>query len=103
VRDLDRMRDTIESEAARLDELAERLRADRLAAVELLASAEEKNQQLDADRMALSAERSRMAECVEAEQLQRAAAENHVLGLHDEVENLARLLIEAPVPINRAA
>jgi hypothetical protein len=103
VRELDRLRDTIESEAARLDDLAERVRSDRLATIEQLAAAEEKARQLDAERLALRAERSQIAEAVESEQSQREAAETHVLGLRDEVENLARLLIDAPVPVNRAA
>lgn len=103
IRDLDRLRDTIESESARLDDLSERLRIDRLTATEQLAAIQEKAEQLDADRATLESERLRLADTIEVEQFQRAAAETHVIGLRDEVENLARLFIESPGPVQRAA
>jgi chromosome segregation ATPase len=103
VRELHRMRDTLAAEAARLDESAAQVRRERVAVAEQLGAADDRLAALEADRAALVTERSRLAESTAAERDGRALAENHVLGLRDEVEGLARLLIDAPRPIDRAA
>jgi len=103
VRVLNRLRDTVAAEAARLDETAEHIRDDRAAAAELAVKADERLAELDADRAALAAERLRVVESAATEQDRRLVFENQLHGLRDEVEGLARLLIEAPRPLDRAA
>jgi len=103
VRELDRLRDTLAAEAARLDESAAEVRRERLAAAELLVAADERLAALEADQAALVTERSRLAESAAVERDSRATAESQIDVLRDEVEGLARLLIEAPRSIERAA
>jgi hypothetical protein len=103
VRELERLRETLSAEAVRLDESAERGRRDRLAAAEQLAAADKQLAMVEADQAALAAERLRVAESADAEHQLRIVAEARVEGLRNEVEGLARLLIDAPMPMERAA
>ena len=98
VRELDRLRDTLAAEAARLDESAAEVRRERLAAAEQLAAADERLAALEADQAALVTERSRLAESAAIERDSRATAESQIDVLRDEVEGLARLLIECAAP-----
>jgi septal ring factor EnvC (AmiA/AmiB activator) len=103
VRELDRLRDTLATEAARLDESAAQVRRERLAAAEQLVAADDRLAALEADQAALVTERSRLAESAAVERDGRATAESQILVLRDEVEGLSRLLIDSPHPIERAA
>jgi len=103
VRELERLRETLSAEAVRLDESAERGRRDRLAAAEQLAAADKQLAMVEADQAALAADRLRVAESADAEHQLRIVAEARVEGLRNEVEGLARLLIDAPMPMERAA
>jgi hypothetical protein len=103
VRELGRLHDTLAAEAARLDESAAEVRRERLAAAEQLAAADDRLAALEADQAALVTERSRLAESAAVERDSRTTAKSQVVVLRDEVEGLARLLIEAPRSIERAA
>jgi Inner membrane component of T3SS, cytoplasmic domain len=103
VRELDRLRDTLCAEAARLDESADRIRRDRIATAEQLAAADERAAILEAEQAALTAERVRLAESADTHQARRHVAESQVEELRNEVERMARLLIDAPAPLVRAA
>jgi len=86
-----------------MDESAERLQSERIETAEKLADADDRLVELEAERAELAADRLRVAELSEADRARQAAADAQFRELRDEVEGLARLLIDAPTPLNRAA
>lgn len=104
VRELERLRESLEADAARLDERAEAMTRDRLAMMDQIAAVDERAAEMDAERLRLAADRERLAADAEAAQLGRDAAQSQLHILRDEVEGLARLFIEPPPrPLDRAA
>lgn len=103
VRELDRMRAALEAEALRLDESAEQIRRDRMAAADELLSADERLAELDAARAQVNGERLRIVAESDDERSRRLAVESQVEELRGEVEGLARLFIDTAPTVTRAA
>jgi hypothetical protein len=98
--DLIRLRETLAAEALRIDDMAQTLRRDRLAAWENSEALDEQRAACEAERTLLAAERANLET---PGSVHRLDADLQVLSLREEVESLARLLIDAPRPLDQAA
>lgn len=94
-RELERFQDLLTVEATRLDELAVRLKRDALDAAARLTTMDQRANELERERQALSAEQERMAAQMDLARIRWEAAERRALDLRDEVERVARLLIDS--------
>lgn len=94
-RELERFQDLLTVEATRLDELAVRLKRDALDAAARSTTVDQRASELERERQALGAEQERMAAQMDLARIRWEAAERRALDLRDEVERVARLLIDS--------
>jgi hypothetical protein len=97
-RGLDRLQATIVAEAARVDDLSQRVRREMLAAEGRAAALDDRAAEIEREHEALAAERARMAGELDVARARQDAAELQTVTLREEAERLARLLIDVEPP-----
>jgi hypothetical protein len=100
-RELQRLRATIAVEAARIDERSQQVRQEQGIAAEQSARLDERAVEVERDELRLKAERAVVEELVARERSARQMAEQRAAEMREEIERLARLLIDAPVETPR--
>jgi hypothetical protein len=94
-RELERMQATLTAEAVRVDEASRRVRRDLLTAEARAAVLDNRAAEVEREEHAVVAERTQMAGDLDVARERRLEAERRAAELRDEVERLARLLIDA--------
>jgi hypothetical protein len=97
---LERLQATVTAEATRIDETGRRVRQDLVNAEARKAQLDNRASEVEREEQSMAAEHSRMAGDLDAARARQAAAEARAERLREEVERIARLLIDAaPSPI----
>jgi chromosome segregation ATPase len=105
-RELERLRATVEAAAARLDDRSRRARQEVQQAAASRAALDDRAAEIEREELALEAERARAEGQLAQGRARWERAERRAEELRDEVERVARLLIDAPaapVPASQAA